>query len=247
MAIGIKDDPRNYNILQPNNTGSNFYSHDAERAEKFAQNLEKAHSTLQRFWQKVPVFIRGETPGGEEFINRFGKNLKSKDSRPKFQMGLLTEIIERARRSKTLIFLYLEDHKDKLCKGVDKEVMTNPEVLDLLNSFISFGANTNTQHGKYIQKELDIKSVPAICVLKVTLEGGHSIVMEMEGEKISVEEVKGGLKKALDEFREERKKESERMERERAEVMMSAEIEDEEIVRMRSKMEYEEAMRIDRM
>ncbi len=71
-------------------------------------------------WKKVPTFIRGETPGGEEFVVNFMKQFSKKKLKKFLQPGLLpnwekgyenfTEFLEVAQKERKLVLLYLHDH-----------------------------------------------------------------------------------------------------------------------------------------
>ncbi len=85
---------------------------------------------------------------------------------------------------------------------------------------------------------MEVKEIPAICVLRVTQDGSHTIVAEMERESIEVDKLKEELLRSINEFKEEWKKESDIFEKQRLEFMG---VDDESAIRMRSKLEYEEA------
>ena len=99
----------------------------------------------------------------------------------------------------------------KACTKIDSEILTDPEILSLLDrSFLCFGVNINTTHGKYLAKLIESKALPHISIIKAPAEQGkHLIMSELEGnQEITKENLLKELTKAVNDYKDERAKEA---------------------------------------
>lgn len=66
---------------------------DSKITQSISNKVSSFGSSLKSFWSKMPTAIRGETPGGEEFITKFYGKIKTKDrTGVVFHKGLFMEI-----------------------------------------------------------------------------------------------------------------------------------------------------------
>ena len=79
----------------------------------------------------VPKFLRGLSPGGEEFIALFEKKFK-KVAHPNFIHGTLEEAAEKAKSQDKPLFLYIHNCNKAGLGTWLREVIGSTEIIDIL-------------------------------------------------------------------------------------------------------------------
>ena len=80
----------------------------------------------------MPVSVRREQPGGEEFLEKFKKKYSADHAMPDFVKGTYEEVSRRAKDERKPLLVYFHDHMVASCEGFDREVLTNPAVIDCM-------------------------------------------------------------------------------------------------------------------
>jgi len=180
---------------------------------KLSNGVNAAGSAIKKAWSFVPTFIRGCNPGGEEFLNEFGKKYKKVD-KPKFTLGTFNEVREMSKQQKKLIFLYIHNSKVPATEKFVKEVLSNSLIVQLIDvNYIPFGLDYNTKEGLNVSGVIEMKEAPYVAVIRINESDVPVVMANMEGEDITVETLAPFLEENFTTFetqKEEEKKDNER-------------------------------------
>lgn len=109
------------------------------------EKLKNAYKGLKSWVSKGHSYIKGVSPGGEEFTVRLDKhilsNFKEKRTRPNFKHGTLSEVVRNSISNKPLL-LYLSGD-DHLSKMFEVEILTVPEIVSLMVRLSKFLVNNH--------------------------------------------------------------------------------------------------------
>jgi len=88
---------------------------------------------VNKIWNVVvPTVIRGETEGGEKFINYFKKNYSSLNNKMKFNYGTFEENLFKAHEKKRPLLVYIHVDGPQF-KNIPGKVFNNDKLLKLMN------------------------------------------------------------------------------------------------------------------
>jgi hypothetical protein len=187
-----------------------FFEEEESPMVELSQKLSSWGSSMKNFWRKMPTAIRGEEPGGEEFLCRLRKKARAQilqSKFPDFHKGTMMEIIERARQDRQLIFFYVQDHKSPMSRDIEETMLTDEQVLEFVKEMIPFGLNIHTSHGKQVCSQLSVGAVPHISILRIDQESKVRIQSVLEGKDIKAESLVKELEHCLSKHRAEREEE----------------------------------------
>jgi len=179
---------------------------------KISNGVSAAGSAIKKAWSFVPTFIRGCNPGGEEFLNEFGKKYK-KVEKPNFILGTFNEVRSMSKQQKKLIFLYIHNNKTPSTEKFVKEILSNSLIVQLVDvNYIPFGLDYNTKEGLKVAEEIGMKEAPYVAVIRINEQDLPVVMANMEGDNITFEDLAQFLEEYYTKFetqKEEEKKEKE--------------------------------------
>lgn len=171
---------------------------DSKITQSISNKVSSFGSSLKSFWSKMPTAIRGETPGGEEFITKFYGKIKTKDrTGVVFQKGLFMEIFTQWWKEHSVMLLYFHNHLTKDCRYVDSLLMTDPKIQkETSEGVLCYGLNVNTKHGQLIMQNIKPESLPHISIIIPDESKNVLILWSLEGTDPITERLITELQKA---------------------------------------------------
>jgi hypothetical protein len=158
-------------------------------------------SGIKKSWDSVvPKAIRGYSPGGEEFINKFKKCFAGLEI-PKFVHGTFDDVCKRANSVRMPLFLYLQNCNIKAHRAFLQGTLCDKLTIEVLDAnFISLGLDSNSKEGKKIMQKLSITHLPNFSIIIVDRMNNPQTLGNMYGQSFTAEKFQEFLASNLEGF-----------------------------------------------
>jgi len=141
------------------------------------ENLSYVFSKFRNIFDFfVPVFIRGEREGGEQFQRFLWRNHAEIARSVRFQYGTFQENAEQSvgERRPLLVFLQLDDEEHR---NVPNNLFRHQGLVDFINNkFHPIGLLGDTNEGQKMTKFVEAKDWPFIGIFRVNLVGEPTLL-----------------------------------------------------------------------
>ncbi|EAS03318.4 UBX domain protein (macronuclear) [Tetrahymena thermophila SB210] len=124
----------------------------------------------RNIWNSVmPIMIRGETPGGEEFRLSLRKQFPDLETY-NFQNGTFEENMQKADESQLPLLVYFHIEGNNASSQLIKQILSNQQIKTYVNkSFHILGLNGRSDQAKSLLQYVQSSSYPCFACFKKTL------------------------------------------------------------------------------
>jgi len=125
---------------------------------------------MKNVWNSVvPVGIRGETPGGEQFLLYLRQHYEKESHNLKFHVGTFEENIQKASEYKKPLLVYVHVDSEEN-KEIPREIVASAPISNLINNkFYSLGLLGGTEGIQSISKYIPIGTNCLFAVFRTNL------------------------------------------------------------------------------
>jgi len=139
-------------------------------SESFKETASTIGGGFRGIWNYImPIALRGETEGGEEFIVYFRKNYEDLSRFVKFNSGTFERNIWHATQVKKPLLVYL--HTDSpVFRPIPQRLFRDAQLVEFMtNNFHFLGLLANTESSQKVLKYIHTKHCPCLAVFRRNL------------------------------------------------------------------------------
>lgn len=154
----------------------------AKVSEAMSSGYKKASKIVGSLWKN---YMKGVSPGGEEFIVKFEKLLKNQ-KHPLFMVGTMKQVVQSFDQSKKPLLLYLSGD-DNTSRLFEMKILTKDGIIMLMDdNFQCLGLKSTSNEGILVKRGLDPNQrIPCVLIMNINKqENKIDIRFMLEGESL---------------------------------------------------------------